>query len=114
PVHTEFTPSTSRIGAPSLGLSNLLTLHGLDVTLLNTNLPIVGNLARGLVAPLLNGILEQVDNLVLSELSRLLGLNLGGADLTPEWMRCDENQMGLVGCGSIAKVVRTGLARWSS
>lgn len=89
--------SSARIGAPDLGLANLLTIGGLDVIVVNQNLPILGGIARGLVAPLLNTLLGLVDTVVLSQVSRLLGLNLGGADITPRWMECDNGGVRLVG-----------------
>jgi uncharacterized membrane protein len=88
---------TARVGSPNLGLSNLLQVNGLDVTVANTNLPVLGGIAEGLVQPLLNSIVAQVDQLVVSEVARLLGLNLGGGDITPQWMECDENSVRLVG-----------------
>ena len=65
--------------------------------MIDANLPILGGIARNLVAPLLNTILGAVDQLVLSEVSKLLGLNLGGADITPQWIECDESTVSLVG-----------------
>lgn len=97
PRHVAFTPTTARIGAPNLGLANLLAINGLQVTVIDANLPILGGIARNLVAPLLNTILGAVDQLVLSEVSKLLGLNLGGADITPQWIECDESTVSLVG-----------------
>jgi uncharacterized membrane protein len=88
---------TARVGSPNLGLSNLLQLNGLDVKVVNTNLPAIGAIAENLVQPTLNAIVAQVDQIVVSEVSRLLGLNLGGGDITPQWMECDENSVRLVG-----------------
>lgn len=88
---------TARVGSPNLGLSNLMQLNGLNVTVVNTNLPVLGNIAKNLVQPMLNSIVNQVDQLVVTEVSRLLGLNLGGGDITPQWMECDENSVRLVG-----------------
>ncbi len=88
---------TARVGSPNLGLSNLMQLNGLNVTVLNANLPALGLIAKNLVQPTLNSIVNQVDQIVVSEVSRLLGLNLGGGDITPQWMECDENSVRLVG-----------------
>ncbi|MGV3758910.1 MAG: hypothetical protein ACO1PW_05115 [Actinomycetota bacterium] len=97
PRHVAFNPTTTRVGSPNLGLANLLAVNGLQVTVVNANLPVLGGIARNLVAPLVNNILTEVDQLVITEVSRLLGLNLGGADITPQWMECEENTVSLVG-----------------
>lgn len=88
---------TARVGSPNLGMSNVLQLNGLNVTVVNANLPAIGLIAKNLVQPMLNNIVNQVDQIVVSEVSRLLGLNLGGGDITPQWMECDENSVRLVG-----------------
>jgi hypothetical protein len=82
---------SARIGGTTLGLANLLQINGLNVTVINASLPTLGNLAKNLVAPMLNNILGALDTLLVSEISRLLGLNLGGADITPQWMDCDDD-----------------------
>jgi uncharacterized membrane protein len=88
---------SARIGAPNLDLANALTVGGLKITVANQNLPAIGGIARNLVAPVLNGLLGTVDQFVLSQVSALLGLNLGGADITPDWMECDKGGVRLVG-----------------
>jgi hypothetical protein len=85
------------VGSPNLGMSNVLQLNGLDVKVVNTSLPALGLIAKNLVQPMLNNIVNQVDQIVVTEVSRLLGLNLGGGDITPQWMECDENSVRLVG-----------------
>lgn len=97
PRHVAFNPSTARVGAPNLDLANLLAVNGLQVTVVDQDLPVLGGIARDLVAPTVNTILSEVDQLVIAEISRLLGLNLGGADITPQWMECEENTVSLVG-----------------
>jgi len=97
PRHVAFNPTSTRVGAPNLGLANLLAVNGLQVTVVNQDLPVLGGIARNLVAPTVNSILTEVDQLIITEISRLLGLNLGGADITPQWMECEENTVSLVG-----------------
>lgn len=96
PVHRAFADTVSgkptvRIGAPTLGLAGLIRTDGINVRLLRTDIPIVGNLAKGLVEPMLNSILAGLDQYLVAQVSQLLGLNLGGADITPEWMDCDDD-----------------------
>jgi uncharacterized membrane protein len=97
PRHITFNPTTSRVGSPNLGLANLLQVGGLKVTVANADLPVLGGIARDLVQPVINHILGQVDQIVVTEVSKLLGLNLGGADITPQWMECKEDRLRLVG-----------------
>lgn len=99
PVHRAFTDitdgtpggPTATIGGQTLGLTNLLQTNGIKLTLLDKELPELGKIATGLVEPMLNDIVNEVDAFLVAELSRLLGLNLGGADITPQWMDCDED-----------------------
>ena len=87
---------TARIGAPNLGLANLLDVNGVRLTVVNEDLPVLGGIATDLVEPVLHGILNEVDQQIVAALSRLLGLNLGGADLTPQRMQCDDSGVRLV------------------
>jgi len=98
PVHQSFAQvmpdgslggPTARIGGQTLGISNLLEVNGIKVNLLDQELPRLGEIATGLVQPMINDIVGAVDSFLVAELSRLLGLNLGGADITPQWMDCD-------------------------
>lgn len=96
PVHQAFADvatgqPTATIGAPTLGLAGILKTKGVKLTVVDTELPVLGDIAIGLVQPTLDDILGAVDDLVVDELSRLLGLNLGAADITPQWMDCDED-----------------------
>lgn len=96
PVHRAFADTvagkpTVRIGAPTLGLAGLIRTDGINVRVLRADVPIVGALAKGLVEPILNSILAGLDQYVVAQVSQLLGLNLGGADITPEWMDCDDD-----------------------
>lgn len=88
---------TARVGAPNLGLPSLLNTSGIQVTVVNANLPVLGGIARNLVVPVLNNIIDEVDKQLVAEVSRLLGLNLGGADITPQFMECNDNGVRLVG-----------------
>jgi len=88
---TDGTPGapTATVGGQTLGLTNLLQTNGIKLALLDHELPELGEIATGLVQPMLNEIVGAVDSFVVAELSRLLGLNLGAADITPQWMDCD-------------------------
>lgn len=94
PVHRTFADTTNgkptaTIGGQTLGLTNILDTNGVRLTLLDQELPVLGDIATGLVQPMINDIVGAVDSFLVAELSRLLGLNLGAADITPQWMDCD-------------------------
>lgn len=103
PLHQSFDTghppggNMARAGSPTLGLANILQANNVQVVVANAQLPVLGGIARNLVQPMLNSILAEVDQIVVAEVSRLLGLNLGGADITPQWMRCDDAPVRLVG-----------------
>ena len=50
---------------------------------------------HGVIQPILNTILGQLDTLLLQPVAQLLGLNLGGSDLTQLWLQCDESAVRL-------------------
>lgn len=79
-----------RATSTALGLSGLTSFTVSDVQVLNTNIaPVLGSLTTPLIAPV-NTALTNLDTLVVSPLNQLLGLTVGGADLTaiPDSLRC--------------------------
>lgn len=96
-LYTTFTPATARVGSNPLGLAGLLQVGPATLSVLGLNLSTLGNTVVGIVQPVLNTVLGQLDSLVLQPLAQLLGLNLGGSDLTPLWLRCDKSGIRLAG-----------------
>ncbi|MEO7557399.1 MAG: hypothetical protein ABIV94_12435 [Acidimicrobiales bacterium] len=86
--YTTFTPPSTQVGSVPLGLAPLLSTANADVTLLNMSLPVLGAALKGLVAPLLNNARAALDTQLITPLANLLGINLGGAKLTPLSMDC--------------------------
>jgi uncharacterized membrane protein len=62
---------------------------------LNVNISGITTVVASIIQPVLNTILGQLDTLVLQPIAQLLGLNLGGSDLTPLWLQCDESAVRL-------------------
>lgn len=70
------------VGSTPLGLANLTNFDATDVTLLDADL---GPVLSSLTTPVLNqvnSVLGQLDSILMGPLNDLLGLNVGGADLT--------------------------------
>lgn len=88
PRHVSFDPPTARVGSNPLGLANLLNIGPTEVQVQSLTLDVTGGLLVPLLQATLNGILQQLDTLLLQPLAQLLGLSLAGADLTPLWMDC--------------------------
>lgn len=79
-----------RATSTALGLSGLTSFTASDVTVLNANIaPVLGSLTTPLIAPV-NAALANLDSLVVAPLNQMLGLTIGGADLTaiPDSLRC--------------------------
>jgi hypothetical protein len=84
---------TKRVGSTTLGLSGMqysstgVTLHSGfgDATL-----------ASNTVVNVLDPIMGQLDTLIVSRISSLLGVSIGGADVTPNMLWCN-GQIGAVG-----------------
>jgi hypothetical protein len=71
-----------RVGSSPLGLAGLTTFETGDVTLLRIDLSAVFPLLTGPASALVNDALGQLDALLIGPLNDMLGLNVGGADLT--------------------------------
>lgn len=94
-LYTAFTPSTARVGANPLGLAGLLQVGPSTLQVLNLNLSTLASVVTAVIQPILNTILGQLDTLLLQPVAQLLGLNLGGSDLTQLWLQCDESAVRL-------------------
>jgi uncharacterized membrane protein len=86
-----------RATADPLGLAGLTTFTVSDVALLNTDVGPVLNALATPVVPLVNQALGDLDSLLIGPLNELLGINLGGADLTaiPDSLQCDRTAVRL-------------------
>jgi uncharacterized membrane protein len=71
-----------RVGSSPLGLADLTTFQATDVTLLNSDLTASFSLLTGPASTLVNNALGPLDSLLIGPLNNVLGLNVGGADLT--------------------------------
>lgn len=93
----DFGPPPRRVGSNPLGLGGLLNIGTSNVTIANVPLtPIL----QPVLVPLtvvVNGLLQDIDQLLLAPLANALGLSLGGADLTALSMYCDRVNPRLVG-----------------
>ncbi|MGH9137130.1 MAG: pilus assembly protein TadG-related protein [Acidimicrobiales bacterium] len=90
---TEFTPPTGprRVGSIPVGLANLLDASVFELHVLRLDL---GTLASSLLAPvqaLLNNLLAQLDAQLVGPIADMLGLSIGGTDLSALDMNCDLN-----------------------
>jgi uncharacterized membrane protein len=90
PRHEVFNPPTARVGSTPLGLAGLLNVSASEISVLNANLASTANLLLPLFQSTVNTILGQLDTVLLQPLAQLLGVSLGGADLTPRWMQCGQ------------------------
>lgn len=90
---SEFLPDvgpgqTQRLGSPTLGLGVALAANATNVTLLNIPL----GLAAGTVASATNTALAPslaaIDQLIVRRIARLLGVDIGGADVGAVDLRC--------------------------
>lgn len=90
--------TTEETGSGNIGLSglNLQNTGGTGVLGLLGNLGIT-NTVGPLLSLLVNPLLQQLDQNVLGPLTDLLGLNVSGADLTPEDIGCEGQGLMLVG-----------------
>lgn len=93
----QFNPPQARVGSTPLGLSNLLQANASTLSVLDLDLAVLSNVVLGIIQPVINTLLGQLDTLLLQPLTQLLGIHLGGADLVPLWMECDESAVSLVG-----------------
>lgn len=86
--------NTQTAAGTSLGIGGLLQsgLH-LDTQVLGLTLPVVGALLESTLSTLLGGILGPVLDGVLDPLLSLLGLRLGGADVTAFHLNCGVPQL---------------------
>lgn len=91
-----FTPPDASVGSNPIGLSNMLNVGSASLTLLRADLSNFTNIVRTRAQNLLNNRLAQIDTIVIQRLARILGLNLGGSDIVPLWMECDESAVLLV------------------
>jgi uncharacterized membrane protein len=90
PHHEIFNPPTARVGSTPLGLAGLLNVSASEISVLNANLAGTANLLLPLFQSTVNTILGQLDTVLLQPLAQLLGVSLGGGDLTPQWMQCGD------------------------
>jgi uncharacterized membrane protein len=96
---TEFGPPPRRVGSNPLGLGGLLNIGTSNITILNGSVAL-SPILQPVLAPMtvaINGLLQQVDQLLLAPIANALGLSLGGADLTALTMDCDQVNPRLVG-----------------
>jgi uncharacterized membrane protein len=81
------------VSSGPIGLAGLTNLTTSNVTLLNANLgPVLSVLGAAAVIPV-NAALGLLDSTLISPLNHLLGLAIGGADLTALGMRCNQLQL---------------------
>ncbi|MGH9158113.1 MAG: pilus assembly protein TadG-related protein [Acidimicrobiales bacterium] len=77
------------VGSGALGLAGLTAFTPTEVTLLNLNLgPVLSGLTS-VVLPVVNTVMSSLDSVLVNPLNDLLGLNLGGADITALAMYCN-------------------------
>lgn len=80
-----------RVGSTPLGLGGLTAFESADVTLLDSDFSAVFSLLTGPASTLVNDVLGPLDDLLVGPLNDMLGLTVGGADLTaiPNSLRCE-------------------------
>jgi len=93
----EFLPNqvSKRVGSTTLGL-NTVSLAAGNVNFTQGNGLITSQAVVGATMGSLPQLTTDLDNLVVSRISRLLGLNIGGADVTADWLKCN-GQIGAIG-----------------
>jgi len=80
---SEFGPAhTKTVGSNTLSAAGMTTLTATDTTLLNANLGPVLSAVSTAALSVVNSTMVQIDTNLTSRLRKLLGLNIGGADLT--------------------------------
>lgn len=79
---SEFGPPPRSVGSTTLGLAGLTNFTATNVSLLNVGLTSALNVLSAAVLPLVNTTLGALDSLLVNPLNKLLGLSMGGADLT--------------------------------
>lgn len=86
-----------RVGSTPLGLAELTAFQSSDVTLLDSDVSAVFNLLTGPASALVNDALRPLDDQLIGPLNELLGLNVGGADLTaiPDSLQCGQTAIRL-------------------
>jgi len=89
---TEFGPSHAKsVGSSALGFNGLLNVTTSNVSILNASLlsGVTSGLIQGLVVPVLNTLLTNLDNAFIVPLTKVLGVKLGGADIAALGMTCN-------------------------
>ncbi|HSP28343.1 MAG TPA: hypothetical protein VLN74_07325 [Ilumatobacteraceae bacterium] len=98
-LYDQFNPPEASLGTVPFGLSGLLNFDDAQITFMERGfeLPGLANRAVNVVTRRgLDPVMVQLDNQVLQPLTKFLGLRLGGADLTPLSLQCDESAVLLV------------------
>ena len=98
-LYEQFTPPDATLGATPFGLSGLLNYDDAEIAFMQRgfDLPRLGNRVVNIVTKrALDPVMVRLDTDVLQPLTKFLGLRLGGADLTPPSLRCDESAVLLV------------------
>ena len=97
--YEQFDPPEAALGTVPFGLSGLLNYDDAQITFMERGfeLPGLANRAVNIVTRrALDPVMTQLDIQVLQPLTKFLGLRLGGADLTPLSLQCDESSVLLV------------------
>ena len=98
PHYYVFNPTTQSVGSSPIGLGGLLQTSIGNVTLLGAvNLTNISNAIVGVFQPALNTLMSTLDSALVTPLAKMLGVQLGGAQLTPIDMDCSRNTPQLVG-----------------
>ena len=90
---SEFGPSHAKsVGSSALGLNGLLSVTNANVSVLNGTLStggVTSALIGGLVTPVLNTLLTNLDNALVVPLAKVLGVKFGGADIAALGVKCN-------------------------
>lgn len=97
--YEQFNPPAAALGTVPFGLSGLINFDDAQITFLDRGfeLPALSNRVVNIVTKrALDPVMTRLDTDVLQPLTQFLGLRLGGADLTPLSLQCDESAVLLV------------------